>query len=243
MKLKIFKRKNKTEKNENKKKYFALLPLMVVFVAAILCFSAYKLKDYIGVKRFYPCVVEYSEKSGVDPALTFAVIRAESGFNENAKSSKGAIGLMQIMPETAEYVAEMIKYKGEIDLFEPNCNVYLGCAYLNYLLKKFKSENAAVCAYNAGETKVFEWLKNSEYSDDGVNLKKVPYNETREYFKRVSLYKKEYAKYLNKKGYYAKKRQNKRQLIQFFKANAVSIYSGGIALRDRGCVVSAFDIL
>lgn len=191
---------NKLKKNKIKNK-FIIIPIAFVFIVCVVVFSAYNLKNYIGVKKYYSAVVEFSEKSGIDPALAFAVIRTESGFNKNAKSNKGAAGLMQLMPETAEYIAQIIKYKGEINLYDADCNIYLGCAYLSYLLKKFKSENAAVCAYNAGETNVFNWLKNEEFSDDGVNLKKIPYPETRDYFLRVKRYKKEYSTYLNKKGY------------------------------------------
>ena len=191
---------NKQKKQKSKNK-FIIIPLVLVFIVCAVTFSAYNLKNFIGVKKYYPAVVEYSEKSGIDPSLTFAVIRAESGFNKNAKSGKGAAGLMQIMPETAEYIAGIIKYKGEINLYDADCNIYLGCAYLSYLLKKFKSENAAVCAYNAGETNVFNWLKNKEFSDDGINLKNVPFSETRDYFLRVKQYKKEYAAYLKKRGY------------------------------------------
>ena len=236
--------KQKCYNPKNKRRFLIVFPLaFIAFIIACLSFCVFK--NYNDIKNYYPAVAEYSKKSNIDPALALAVIRAESGFDKNAKSKKGAVGLMQIMPETAAYIASLCDYGGEIDLLDPDCNICLGCAYLSYLLNKFKNEKVAVCAYNAGETKVAGWLKSKEYSIDGKDLVKIPYAETREYFFKVEKYKNRYEKYLRKikrKGYHAKI-EKKRQSVCFFERNSMAFYSGGFALRDRRRFVSDFDIL
>lgn len=134
------------------------------------------------------------QKYALDPSLVFSVIKAESGFSENAVSSAGAVGLMQLMPSTAKFVCEKNKITFEYErLKEGNYNAMLGCIYLNYLLSRFPDKGTALAAYNAGEGTVSSWLKNSNYSDDGIHLKYVPYAETRNYIKKVLKYQKIYA--------------------------------------------------
>ncbi|MBO7378027.1 MAG: lytic transglycosylase domain-containing protein, partial [Clostridia bacterium] len=90
------------------------------------------------------------EKYGVKKEIVLAVIRAESNFRERAISRAGAVGLMQIMPDTARFIADKIGY-ADYDLFFAADNVELGAAYLKYLFEEFSSENVVFAAYNAGE--------------------------------------------------------------------------------------------
>lgn len=140
-----------------------------------------------------PCrktVQEYA----LDPALAFSVIKAESRFSESAVSDAGAVGLMQLMPSTAKFVCDKNEIAFETErLKEGEYNAMLGCMYLNYLLSRFSDKETALAAYNAGEGTVSSWLKNSDYSDDGIHLKYVPYAETRNYIKKVLKYRKIYA--------------------------------------------------
>lgn len=120
-------------------------------------------------------VTKASEEFGVEKALVYAVIRTESKFRPGAKSGAGAVGLMQLLPETAEWIAG--KSGEEVgDLYDPEQNVRLGTAYLKYLLGKF-SLSDALAAYNAGEGNVARWI------ESGVT--EYPYAETRNYVKRV----------------------------------------------------------
>lgn len=134
-----------------------------------------------------------AEESGVERALIYAVMKAESGFREEAKSEAGAMGLMQIMPATAEFLCERsgIGFEKE-KLFEGGYNVRLGGMYIKYLLERFECEETALAAYNAGEGTVSKWLKDGKYSRDGAKLKRIPYPETREYVKKVKKYRKIY---------------------------------------------------
>jgi soluble lytic murein transglycosylase len=120
----------------------------------------------------------YAKQSNLDAALVASVIRAESNFNPSATSNKGAVGLMQIMPATAEFIAtenDIAAY----DLKDPRDNIRLGTLYLRYLLNKFKDEKTAIMAYNAGEGNVARWLGESK------RLSKTPYPETNAYTEKV----------------------------------------------------------
>ena len=128
----------------------------------------------------------YADKFDIDPSLVASIINEESSFETNVVSNKGAVGLMQIMPRTAVFVADML---GEsIDtktLVQSDTNIKLGTKYLDYLQDKFQDETVVLACYNAGEGVVRNWLKDTRYSTDGKTLKFVPYKETREYIKNV----------------------------------------------------------
>ena len=100
-------------------------------------------------------IVEECSKNDLDPYLILAVIQIESDFTPKAVSSKGAIGLMQVMPKTGEYVAKDlgISYKGHSSLYDPFVNVKLGIHYLSFLEEQFDGTENALAAYNYGPTK------------------------------------------------------------------------------------------
>ena len=133
--------------------------------------------------------IKYScNKFNVEIPLVLSVINAESSFNEKAVSSAGAQGLMQLMPATAEYIAEKISYPDKIDLFEAKCNIHLGVAYLSYLFQRFSDFDTAICAYNAGESEVKTWDR-----DDSGQLV-VKFEETKKYLTNVKKSMQIYAK-------------------------------------------------
>lgn len=135
-----------------------------------------------------PCR-EVAEASGLPPSLVYAVIKAESGFREDARSSAGAVGLMQLLPSTAEFVC---RKEGKTfypeRLTEGSYNVELGCAYLRYLFGRFKEERAVLAAYNAGEGAVRDWLSQAGTAE----LREIPYPETARYVKKVEKFRKIY---------------------------------------------------
>lgn len=139
---------------------------------------------------FYPLKYQniinlYAQEFKVDAALICAVINAESSFDKDAVSNKGAIGLMQIMPTTARSLSYAFDEDFESqDLFDENVNIKYGTYYLSVLLQSFDLREA-LCAYNAGPTKVRSWLKNAQYSCDGEHLQVIPFKETREYVQKV----------------------------------------------------------
>ncbi|MBE7091513.1 MAG: lytic transglycosylase domain-containing protein [Clostridiales bacterium] len=146
--------------------------------------------------RYTELVKRYAEENSFSPAFIFAVIYAESGFNANAVSKKGAVGLMQIMPQTAGFIAGRNGYDYlESYLTNPEYNIRTGCRYLSYLRARFLDESTLLAAYNAGEGNVGEWLKNPKYSVDGKILSKIPYPETQNYVQKVQKLKNKYEKH------------------------------------------------
>jgi len=133
-------------------------------------------------------VDSYGKRRRLDPYLVMSLIREESTFDPNAKSHAGAIGLMQLMPETASYVCnnEKICTSNQYNLREAKDNVALGTAYFSYLLSKLNySELLATLSYNGGPGAVVRWQKIMKYADYDEFVEKIPYDETRNYAKRV----------------------------------------------------------
>ena len=126
----------------------------------------------------------------LDPALLAAVIDQESKFHAHARSSSGAIGLMQLLPSTAEGIA--IHTGGSrfrvSDLDDPEINVRYGAWYLRHLLDRYGDERTALAAYNAGQDNVDRWRANGEG---------IAFAETRHYVKRV-----EHLQTLYRRGYH-----------------------------------------
>jgi soluble lytic murein transglycosylase len=121
----------------------------------------------------------HARNYGIDPALLAAVIYQESKFDAEAKSSSGAVGLMQLTPETAKGIA--VRTGGSAfrvsDLRNPEINVRYGCWYLRHLYRKYGEWRLVLAAYNAGQGNVDRWLH------DGQG--RIAFAETREYVERV----------------------------------------------------------
>ncbi len=162
--------------------------ITVIILLALLYIAFVWSNTYIKGKlptKYDEFVEKYADEYGVDKYLVYAVISVESDFDKDAVSSVGACGLMQIMPETAEWMNEKYSLGMEnIDLFSPETNIRIGCRYLSYLTERFGNTELAVTAYNGGEGNVSEWLK--KYSFDGKTLLNVPYKETANYIKKVN---------------------------------------------------------
>ncbi len=154
------------------------------------------LDDILYPFAYWPTISEISSQYKLDPLILLSVIREESRFDPDARSVAGALGLMQIMPHTAYTLDKKLK----TDLSENSgiCdirrNITIGAYYLNSLLKEFGSLPAVLAAYNAGEEKVREWLKEGNYHSYDEFIEDIPYDETRNYVKRVLL---TYAAYAN----------------------------------------------
>lgn len=134
-------------------------------------------------KQRYPLEYEHvirghAENYELDPALIAAVIHRESKFDPDARSSSGAVGLMQLLPSTAQGIAEHTGGRRFVveDLEDPEINVRYGSFYLRRLLRKYEDERLALAAYNAGQRNVDEWLA----ADSGIR-----FAETREYVDAV----------------------------------------------------------
>jgi len=132
-------------------------------------------------------VAAAAEESGVEPALLWAVMREESGFNAKIESWANAIGLMQLIMPTAKSMGRRLDIKVTTKaLRKPETNIRLGAAYLAFLAEKFDDHVALVIAgYNAGEGAVARWLEEHPDAELDEFVEMIPYHQTRGYTKRV----------------------------------------------------------
>lgn len=168
----------------NMKKFLVILLILisVVFAACACIKLRFPLKYAENVKN-------NAARYNLDESLVFAVIKAESGFDKDKVSSKGAVGLMQIMPETAEYVSKEFFSGRKFDLTNPGDNIELGCFYLAYLAEKFDNREEILAAYNAGEGNVKLWKSRVTRS---LSEEDIPFPETKRYVNKVARYCKIY---------------------------------------------------
>lgn len=123
-----------------------------------------------------------------DPNLLLAIIQTESNFRWTKVSSKGAIGLMQIMEDTANWVIDQSGYGEDVrqSLAHPTVNIAIGSWYLRYLLEQYDQNLVvALAAYNAGPGNVNRWLASGKWDGTLSMLHKIPFGETRHYIQRV----------------------------------------------------------
>lgn len=190
------KRKQKgidVEKGENerlKNKKILVCGLIILILIVFLMVFKNKIQRIFYPKSYEEFVSMYSDEYGVDENLVFAVIKAESNFQEDAVSHKDALGLMQIMKETAEDVAR--KYNIEIDfnnsereILNVQNNIKIGTKYLAVLLEKYKNIEVAVAAYNAGIGTVDNWIEKEIIKSDGSDIENIPYKETNNYVRKI----------------------------------------------------------
>ena len=137
-------------------------------------------------------VESYSARWKVDKFLAISVIKVESNFSEAAHSRSGAVGLMQLMPDTAAWIAYQLGEAPEEaaddikNLRDPETNIRYGTWYLAELRDEFKGNDVlALAAYNAGRGNVHEWIKENHWNENFSDADKIPYAETRDYVKRV----------------------------------------------------------
>ena len=180
------------QRREEERQRRALIMAVVVFALAL---AVYFLSQSEPVQRryLYPypyqeLVELYAKANGVDSALVASVIMNESRFQNDARSPRGAIGLMQIMPETAQWIAFQLgddNFSLE-KLREPETNIRYGVWYLAELQREFAGNNIlALAAYNAGRGTVRDWIEEGDWPWTFHALDKIPYPETRSYVKNV----------------------------------------------------------
>ena len=169
----------------------ALIIALVIFaVIAAAFFIAYdKINKSLYPLEFTEFIDKYCDEYDVPRSLAYAVIRTESGFDPSAVSRVGAIGLMQLMPDTFSWLSRLMEIEERPELIsDPETNIRYGIYYLHHLYIRFGSASwdTVLAGYNAGHGRVTQWLADAQYSDDGVTLKNIPYEETRSYIKKVN---------------------------------------------------------
>lgn len=175
-----------------------VLKKIITAVVIVLIVSA-ALKNPV-LRLIYPDkyrdeVIAAADEYGIDPAMLFAVIKTESGFDPDAVSYLGARGLTQITEETFDW---LLTKTGEgytfDDLFDSSVSIKYGALFLGMLTEEFKTDREVLSAYHAGRGSVNSWLKNSEYSSDGKTLDSIPIRDTGHYVYKVAKAKAMYDK-------------------------------------------------
>lgn len=133
---------------------------------------------------YYELVTKYANENSIPEELVFAIIKVESNFQSDVKSHAGAIGLMQMLPSTYEWLASR---RGEIAhpamLYDPEVNIKYGTYYLQYLYLKFGTWEKTLIAYNWGEGHFMEFLEEHGYTEGDYGS--IPVSETRAYVQKV----------------------------------------------------------
>ena len=170
----------------------ALLIFLVVFSQRFYLKKAYPIKHTEFVEK-------YSKQYQLDELFVYALIRTESDFSQNATSSIGARGLMQITEETFDWIKGKLKDKESTfdSMYDAQTAVEYGCYLISYLKDTLGSEQNLLCGYHAGVNRAKSWLKDDEISQNGqIIVDKIPFPDTKQYVNKVmetyEMYKKLY---------------------------------------------------
>lgn len=171
------------------KKY--IRPALLLILVLVILFNILKIPNII-LKQVYPqkyneYVTKYAEQYKVDSLLIYAIIKAESNFKPNIKSSSNAMGLMQLMEETAIETASKVGIEyTEGCLYDAEININLGIKYYSELLKEYDNNYLlALTAYNAGTGNLKKWIEQGIINPDGSNIENIPYKETNNYVRKI----------------------------------------------------------
>jgi soluble lytic murein transglycosylase len=186
-----------------KKRVFVLL---LIGFLILLFYNNHWLGQWMYPIHYKEDIEFYAEHYQIDPFLTASIIRTESNFRPNHVSKKGALGLMQIMPQTAEWIIEQGRFKDltQEDLLREDVNLQLGSWYIAWLYQNFKFTDTSLeddelailtASYNAGPGNVQKWLKEGTWDGTYASIKDIPYGETRHYIQRVIYYYNKYDTY------------------------------------------------
>lgn len=191
----------KQRKRGKKRKKLSGMQIAVIVLGAILLLGAAGFGGYIWYEdvqyqkalRNYPVaytdlIAQYAIDYSLDPYLVQSIIRCESSNDPNAESGAGAIGLMQIMPDTGEWIAHKIdpELAYSLDMLkDPATSIQYGCWYLRFLSDRFSGRTMEIiAAYNAGHGSVEDWLSDPRFSQDGV-LTKIAFEDAAQYYQNV----------------------------------------------------------
>ena len=169
-----------------------MIILGIIVAIALVLFKVVRIQDSI-LRRIYPIdypeyVEKYAEQNEVDKYMIYAIIKAESNFKPEVKSQSKAIGLMQLLEETALEMSNSIDNQDitEEELYDPETNIKLGTFYYAYLLNHYQGNNIlALTAYNAGMGNVDTWIKTGVIQSDGSDIENIPYKETNNYVRKI----------------------------------------------------------
>ena len=169
------------------KKLLKLIIFILIILVCIYVYKEYDIKNKV-LKKFYPIkykeyIEKYADEYEIDKLLIYSIIKAESNFDPTVKSKSGAIGLMQLMPNTACEIDPTIT---EDKLYDEETNIKLGICYFSKLLKHYNNSiELSIVAYNAGMGTVDKWIEEGILNEDGSNIENTPYKESNNYVRKI----------------------------------------------------------
>lgn len=182
--------------------------VLLLFCLGVLFFQSNSIGRLIHPIHYEEDIRISAAHFSIDPMLIAAIIRTESKFNPDLISSKNAMGLMQIMPETADWIIEQGGYHLQMreHVMRPEVNIEMGTWYVHWLQSRFKGQMSyrqsekdliavIAAAYNAGHNKVGQWIRDSVWDGRYETRLDIPYGETRHYIKRVMYYYDKYTSF------------------------------------------------
>lgn len=198
--MKQEKRSQKRHKQQHKRlntmqiAVIVLGSLVFLVAAGFGGYLIYEEAQYQKALRNYPVaytnlIKNYATEYALDPYLVQSIMRCESSNDPSAVSDIGAIGLMQIMPDTGTWIAHKLDLDDvytEQMLYDPETNIEFGCRYLRFLNGRFDGNiKQMIAAYNAGHGTVEGWLEDPNYSSNG-ELTTIPFEDTARYYEKVT---------------------------------------------------------
>lgn len=175
-----------------KKKKRWIIILVLILISLFIAVKVLKLPRLI-LEQIYPLkyekqVEKYSAEYGLDKLLVYAIIKAESDFDENANSISGAKGLMQMMEGTVQDVVNSLGLDNDktYNLYDAETNIMLGTKYFSELLENYNNNQyLALAAYNAGTGNVKKWIEKGIIKEDGSDIENIPFKETNIYVRKI----------------------------------------------------------
>ena len=180
----------------NAKRTLIIVIIIAIAIAAGFCIDAVwsMLERKTHPKDYSDIVKRYAAEYDIPPEVIFAIIKTESDFDPKARSNAGAMGLMQMMPSTFEWLTgedHLNEKLLTLKLFDPEVSIRYGTYYLSYLRNRFFPSgevdwSVIFAAYNGGEGNVAKWLSDPECVDENGRLVNIPFPETRSYVSKVN---------------------------------------------------------
>lgn len=168
-----------------------IIILLIILIILFMVYKGFNIENKILMhfytKEYEEYVYKYSKELNIDPMLAFAIIKTESNFKEDIVSRSGAIGLMQLMEDTAKEQAEKLgmSYNSET-LYNPEDNIKLGLYYFDTLFNYFDENYVlAFVAYNAGLGNTNKWIKEGILKENGEGTENIPFTETNMYVRKI----------------------------------------------------------
>jgi len=182
-----------------------VFPIFLLISIALLFYNTNPIGRLMYPIQYQQEIQISAESYQVDPLLIAAIIRVESNYKPDLESAKKAAGLMQIMPDTADWIISRAGYSSQMKLHmkEPDVNIEMGTWYLHWLWNRFDDQfeqdedlvAVIAASYNAGHNKVGEWIREDIWDGRYETRDQIPFGETRHYVKRVMYYYNKYTSF------------------------------------------------